>query len=113
MKTQGLNQHHVCELLCDQKTAGLRIVKFLPQSLQRPAHRRLLRFFPDMNDRRQLRQKDIGTLTSEDEVPADKEAISPAIARGDHAIQGERKDRLSIDRRQSQITRKAGSKPTR
>ena len=56
----------------------------IPHPLQRLAYRYLVRFVPDMHNGRQLREKDIGRLTRKDEVPT-------AIARGDPAIQGERK----------------------
>jgi hypothetical protein len=39
-----------------------------------------------MHNGRQLRQKDIGMLASQDKVPADKQAIAAAIARGDATI---------------------------
>ena len=113
MQAQSLNHHHVGELLCDEETARLRIAQFLPHPLQRPAHRRLLRFFADMHDRRQFRQKNIGMLTGKGEVPADKQAIPAAIARGDTTIQRERKNRPGIRRGQCQVTCKAGSKATR
>ena len=66
-----------------------------------------------MHNRRQLRQKDIGLPTGENEVPTDKQAIPAAIARGDTTIQREWKNLWSIDRRQLQIAREVRSKPAR
>ena len=59
MQSQGLHQHHVGEVLCDQKAARLRLAQLLSHPLQRPAHRRLIRFFPDMHDGRQNPQQDV------------------------------------------------------
>ena len=55
MQSQRLNQHHVGEMLCNQKAARLRLEQFLPHPLQRPAQRRFIRFFPDMHNGRQHR----------------------------------------------------------
>jgi hypothetical protein len=54
---------------------------------------------------RQLRERDIGRLTSKDEVPTDKQAIPAPIARGDPAIQGEQKNCVSISRRKRTASR--------
>ena len=62
MQPQSLNQHHVGEVLRDQKAARLRLAQLLPHPLQRPAHRRLVRFFPDMHNGRQHPQQDAGMI---------------------------------------------------
>ncbi len=75
MQPQGLHQHHVCEVLRDQRAARLRLEQLLPHPLQRPAHRRLVRFFPEMHDGRQHPQQDAGMIAGEGEVAAHNAAI--------------------------------------
>lgn len=91
MQTQGLNQHHVGELLYDQETSGPRITQLLPHPLQTPAYRCLVRFFPDVHYVGQFRQQNIGMRTAKNEVPSDKQAIPATIARGNTTIERERK----------------------
>ena len=86
MQPQRLDQHHVGEMLRDQKAARLRLAQLLPHPLQRPAQRRLVRFLPDMHDRRQHPQQDVGMIAGKGEVAADNEAIAAAIDAGDAAI---------------------------
>src|SRR5260370_10103015 len=43
MQPQGLHQHHVGELLCDQKAAWLRLAQLLHHPLQRPPPRCFVR----------------------------------------------------------------------
>ena len=62
MQPQGLNQHHVREMLCDQKAARLWLAQLLHHPLQRPAHCRLVRFFADMHNGRQHPQQDAGMI---------------------------------------------------
>jgi hypothetical protein len=40
MQPQGLNQHHVGEMLRDQRATRLRFAQLLHHPFQRPAHRR-------------------------------------------------------------------------
>jgi hypothetical protein len=60
MQPQGLNQHHVGELLRDQEGARLRIPQVLHHPFQRPAQRRFVRFLSDMHNGRQDTQQDAG-----------------------------------------------------
>ena len=101
MQPQGLNQHHVGEVLCDQKAARLRLAQLLHHPLHRPAQRRLVRFFPDMHDGRQHPQQDAGMIAGKGEVAADKKEIPAAIVRDDAAIPRGRKNRAGVDRRQA------------
>ena len=82
MQPQGLNQHHVGEVLGHQKAARLRLAQLLRHPLERPAQRRLVRFFPDMHNGRQHPQQDPGMTASEGEVAAGNKAIPAAIERG-------------------------------
>jgi hypothetical protein len=86
MQSQGLDQHHVREVLCDQKAARLWLAQLLPHPLQRPAQRRLVRFLSDMPYRRQRPEQDAGMSAGKREVAADHEAIAAAIDCDDPAI---------------------------
>lgn len=74
-------QHHVGEVLCDQKAARLRLAQLLHHLLQRPAQGGLVQFFSYMHDGRQHPQQDAGMLAGKDEVPADHKAIPAAVER--------------------------------
>jgi hypothetical protein len=80
VQTQGLNQHHVGEVLYDQKAARLPLAQLLHHPLHGPAQRSLVRFFPDMHDGRQHPQQDAGMIGGKGEAATDKKEISAAIA---------------------------------
>ena len=79
VQPQGLNQHHMDEMVNNQKTARLRLAQLLHHPVQRPAQRRLVGFFPDMHDRRQHPQQDVGMIAVKHEVAADNTAFPAAI----------------------------------
>jgi hypothetical protein len=103
----SLNQHHVGKLLRHQKAARQRIAQLLPHPLQRPAQRRLVRFFLEMHNGRQHAQQDAGMAAGECEVPADNKAIPSAIQRVNAATLPPRKNRHGVNRRQAQVGCKA------
>jgi hypothetical protein len=114
MQSQGLDQHHVREVLCDQKAARLWLAQLLPHPLQRPAQRRLVRFLSDMPYRRQRPEQDAGMSAGKREVAADHEAIAAAIDCDDPAIPPRRgKKRECVDGRSCQIGRQPERPPMR
>ena len=87
MRPQGLDQHHVGEVLEDQEAARLRLAQLLHHPLDGPAQRQLVRFFLDVDDRREHSQQDAGVIALEAEVAADAGDVSSPIPGGDATIQ--------------------------
>ncbi len=87
MCPQGLDQHHVGEVLQDQEAARLRLAQLLHHPLDGPTQRQLIRFFPDVNDRREHPQQDTGVIAFEAEVAADAGDVSSPIPGGDATVQ--------------------------
>jgi hypothetical protein len=102
MQPQRLKQHQMGEVLGHQKAAWLAFAQFLPHPLQRPAHRRLVRFFPDMHDRRQYSEQHAGVRAGERKMtPNNKTTAAVDVGdAADPARRGENREGLNRGRRQ-------------
>ena len=81
MEPQGLNQHHISDVFCDERAARLRLVNLLRHPLDTPSQGGSIGLFLDMHNRRQGIQQDTGVTASEREVSAGNKAIIAAVAR--------------------------------
>jgi hypothetical protein len=79
MQAQGLEQHHVGKMLCDQQASRLRLAQLLHQPLDRPTQYRLFRFLLQMHDRREDSQQDARVIGGQCEVSADHKKFSAPI----------------------------------
>lgn len=84
VQPQSLNQHHVGEVLRDQKAARLTLAQFVHHPLHQPAQRRLIRCVLNMDNRRRHSQQDAG-IAGKNEAAADKKKI-PARSRRSLAL---------------------------
>ena len=106
MQPQGLKQHQVRQVLGHQKASRLALAQFLSHPLQRPAHRRLVRFLLDMHDRRQDPEQHARVIPGEREVSADNKAIAAAVHGYDAANPARcGQNRKGLNRRRRQIGR--------
>src|SRR5579871_1855391 len=67
VQAQRLDEHHVGELLRNQRTAGLWVAKFLAHALKRPAHGGFVRLAADVDDGRQRMQEHLGVAAGKPE----------------------------------------------
>ena len=82
VQAKSLHQHFEGELLRDQRAAGLRIAQLFFHAFQRPAHRRLVRLFPEMHDWGQRSQQNFGVTAGEDKMAANHVATPVFLTRG-------------------------------
>ncbi len=68
MEAEGLDEHHVGELLGDEGAAGLGAAKLFAHALEGPAHGGLVGLAADVDDGREGLQDHLGGATGEGEV---------------------------------------------
>ena len=117
VQAQGLNDHHVGELLRDQRAAGLRIAQLLFHAFEGPAQRCFVGLLADMDDGRQGLQQHVSVGADEGEVAADEIAAAAFIAEGGGAGVARGENDAEVDRREGEIGREregksAGQKET-
>ena len=69
MKAQRLDQHHVGELLRNERSSRLRFAKLFGHALERPAHCGFIGFLPYVHDRWQSVEQHAGGAALQRKVP--------------------------------------------
>ena len=70
MEAEGLDEHHVGELLGDERAAGLRGAELVAHALQGPAHGCFVGLAADVDDGREGLEEHVGVGAGEEEVAA-------------------------------------------
>ena len=86
IKAQGLDEHHVGEVLDDEEAAGAGIAELLAHAFEGPAHGGFVGFMADVRDGGEDIEQDAGVAAGEGEVAADDAALSSAVDDGEATI---------------------------
>src|ERR1035438_1271982 len=82
MQPKSLNEHHVGELLSDQRATRLRIAQLLLHPFYRPSHRSSIGFLADMHDGRKRPQQNVGmTATRSEEHTSELQSLRHLVCR--------------------------------
>jgi len=92
MQAEGLDEHHGCELLGDEESAGFGLAELAHHAFEGPAHGGLGGLGADMDDGWEDAEEDAGVLAGEGEVAADAEAVAATVVGADVAVGGEGKE---------------------
>src|SRR5581483_6481356 len=103
MPPQRQQQHHMREMLGDEKAAGLRLAQLPHHPLDRPSQRGLIRFVANVRDGRQQSEEHAGLVAADGEATADQKEIAAAIVRGDATESRWSEDRVGVYWRDGEV----------
>jgi hypothetical protein len=107
MQAEGLDEHHVGELLGYEKAAGLALAELAHHAFEGPAHGCLVGLAADVDDGREDAEEDAGVLAGEGEMAADAEALSAAVVGADAAVEGEGEEGEGVDGGEGEVAGEA------
>lgn len=103
MQAQRLYQHHMGQMLGDQRSAWPTLAKFFAHPCHRPAQRHLVHLFSNVNYGRHHLEKCPGMASGNREPTADKKQVAAAVDGHRTAGLRGRENCLGIKRLQRQI----------